>query len=575
MATHRLVNVCGPLGVGKTHLVEQLADVIRLDAGEVGDVDAGRRCLVIDGVDGPARLAAAVATADSHRGPLVVVSRQPLFAERGWTGRNMVVVHVKPLSNNEIHDLVAESGIVDRAERELIARLAVGIPLLALAAVRALHGGASADAPGAVADHIAVELFELLERESPGRRWQYALRLLATAGTADETVLAGGPDLFTRVSRLSVVGRGQVGLVLREPYRGIVELAFRWRRPESHRNVRVRAEAHTLDRLRGPVDAGERAALVEQAIFLAATPPIRSALFPSVSSVLPILQATDADADDIARLMREWAHHNDFRQSSVARMVEGWADADITSYHLVRNDEGRLVGLANLMPITDRTADSIDPLLQQYADEIIGKRMGGLFLGAAFSIDPAVHPHILRHTLRAAASVGELVVSTANPEYLALLRGLRFDPHGALRDDVYRSGRAPEVYSNDFAAAAGQRWLARVTGRPAEPHTDRIAFALSRIHDAAALAESSLLESPVTPSVPALRRWLRAAVAELADSADPVTAETGTILAAYYLRPSATHRQVASRLHLSRATYFRRLGHGLALVATRHAHDGG
>ncbi|MEV7443814.1 hypothetical protein AB0O22_22225 [Streptomyces sp. NPDC091204] len=63
-----------------------------------------------------------------------------------------------------------------------------------------------------------------------------------------------------------------------------------------------------------------------------------------------------------------------------------------------------------------------------------------------------VHAQVLRDILGQAVRAGHLVVSTASPDYHAL-HTLSFRPHGGIRDDVYRCGRRPEVYSHDFGAA--------------------------------------------------------------------------------------------------------------------------
>ncbi|CAL9333417.1 hypothetical protein [Streptomyces sp. enrichment culture] len=203
---------------------------------------------------------------------------------------------------------------------------------------------------------------------------------------------------------------------------------------------------------------------------------------------------------------------------------------------------------------------------------------GGLFLGAAYGTDPVVHAHILRDILRQAVRTGHLVVSTASPDYQALLRTLSFRPHGEIRDDVYRCGRRPEVYSHDFGAAGLPGWMAALTPAGAAPTrpvaaaqdaTVLVAGALARVADLTALAQSPLLTLPETGTAVALRACLRERVAELAAAESPADAEAGAILQAYYFGRAPTHHQVARRLHLSRATYFRRLRRGLALIAAR------
>jgi hypothetical protein len=58
-----------------------------------------------------------------------------------------------------------------------------------------------------------------------------------------------------------------------------------------------------------------------------------------------------------------------------------------------------------------------------------------------------------------------------------------------------------------------------------------------------------------------------AAVVALAASSSPVDREAAAVLSGYYVRGAGGHDLVAHTLHLSRATYFRRLRQGLARIA--------
>ncbi|WP_156725171.1 hypothetical protein [Streptomyces apocyni] len=227
----------------------------------------------------------------------------------------------------------------------------------------------------------------------------------------------------------------------------------------------------------------------------------------------------------------------------------------------------------------------MEPLLQQHTERLVaGGDRGGLFLGAAFCPDPPIHAHVLRHILRQAVMNGRLLVSTADPGYRQLLDRLAFRRHGGIRDDIYRCGRAPEVYSNDFSGAALPAWLRRLgatgnstgTGTGTGPDTaDGSAVAhltstLGSLHTSGGVADSPLLASAHTATVQAPRAWLVAAVDTLAASPISADAEAGRVLRAYYVDRSGTHGQVARRLHLSRATYFRRLRPGVLALAVRH-----
>jgi len=568
VAAHPLVNLTGPLGVGKSRLAAALHPALTVDLDRPQAIGTLRRArafpvdalLVVDSAEGPRRLQA-VREALGAAAHLLVVSRRPVLADPLWAHSGAVTVTVPPLPDDEL-----AAGIEDAEGRDLAVRLAGGLPLLAQAVGRALRAGAAPRAPGAVADHVATEILQRLAKELPGRRRQHLLRLLATVGTADEKLLAGGPGLFTALAHLSIVARRPLGLALAEPYRHVIELAYRWRQPQAHEAVRTRAAGYRLTLLERAKDPGERSELVEQGLFLTGDPLLRQELFPAAQRSSLFRNASAADAGDIGRLMREWALRSGFDPRRADRLAERWAADDISAFHLARDEDGTPVGLASLLPITERTAGSTEPLLQQHSDQLAA---GGLFLGAAYCPDPAVHALLLRHILRQGVSTGRLVVSTASPGYQALLHGLEFRTHGSISEDVYRCGRRPEVFSHDFASTALPRWLARITGGPVRDHAAHIAWALGRIRDPQALAASPLLACPRTPTAASLRGWLYDAVHGLALSEDAAEAEAGRILQAYYFGRASTHHQVARALHLSRATYFRRLRHGLGTLGAR------
>ncbi|WP_405942754.1 hypothetical protein [Streptomyces sp. NBC_00207] len=609
--THALVNLTGGLGSGKSRLARRLPVAAAVDLAADGGLGGLRRLaaqpgglLLVDSVDGPGRAEAVAAALDPAgdapgpapsglRRPVLLVSRLPLRAAADWGERAPVTVGLGPRPAAAVEAQARAAGVTDPEAVALVVRLAGGVPLLADLACRALHAGIAPDVPGAAADRMAGEVLERLGRERPGQRWRHALRLLATVRTGDERLLSGGPELFETLAGLSLVRRERLGLTVREPYRSLFETAYRWRRPQAYEEVRTRAAGYRRALLaERPAGPQERAGLVEEGLFLTGDPLVRTSLFPPAEEFSRIGPARPGEADDIGRLMHRWAVRGGFDVRRSERIVERWLDGGPAAFRLARDREGRPVGLAALLPVGADTEAGIEPLLQQHAADLLGgPGPGGLFLGAAYGADPVVHAQILRDILGQAVRAGHLVVSTASPDYQALLHTLSFRPHGGIRDDVYRCGRRPEVYSHDFGAAGLPGWMGALTppgaGRPAAgsagpggrdvrgpdaPVRDLpvlVARALARLGDPAELARSPLLACPGIGSPAGLRAWLRDAVAELAVAEAPADAEAGAILQAYYLGRSRTHHQVARRLHLSRATYFRRLRRGLALVAAR------
>ena len=95
--------------------------------------------------------------------------------------------------------------------------------------------------------------------------------------------------------------------------------------------------------------------------------------------------------------------------------------------------------------------------------------------------------------------------------------------------------------------------------------------ALEALDRPMALVTNPLTHLPVMPeggAAPAeLRGLLVDVIFELADSRSAREAESGRLLANYYIKKVGGHEAIMERLHLSRPTYFRRLRHGYALVA--------
>jgi hypothetical protein len=280
VAAHRLVNLTGPLGVGKSLLATRLEDAATVDLDRPDALAAlrkalavpARRTLVIDSADGRERLNALhtmLAAASDERPTVVVVSRRPVVTHPQWACSGAFAVTVSPTCDREL--LTRTAGFEHADGPELAARLAGGIPLLSDVARHALGSGESAVSPGAVADRLAEVILDRLGRELPGRRWRHALRLLATVGCGDEELLPGGPDHFSSLAALSIVTRDALGLRITEPYRTVLELAYRWRRPEAHESARARARDYRLALLNRARDAEERAELTDQGLSSPAT----------------------------------------------------------------------------------------------------------------------------------------------------------------------------------------------------------------------------------------------------------------------------------------------------------------
>ncbi|QWQ41688.1 hypothetical protein KME66_12190 [Streptomyces sp. YPW6] len=476
VARKKLVNLTGPPGVGKSRLAADLphATWVDLDAPDPFTLlartlsDSAVRLLVVDGADGRGRRETLHRALRAAGGPVgrpavVVISRIPLVADPSWGELDPETIALGPACDTRIG---LRATALDPGARALVIRLAGGIPLLADVACRALESGACDSDPGAVADHVAAEVGDRLTRELPGRRWQHSLRQLATVGSGDEHLLRGGPDAFAALAALSIVRRTRLGLRLSEPYRALFELSFQWRKPQTHRGTRTRARAYRLAGMAATDDPGPRSHLAEQGLFLSGDPLLRRELFPARDSPVRIRGAEGGDAAAIGALMRQWAVHSGFDERRCDRLTERWAGDDIGAFRVATDPLGKVIGLACMLPVEQRTEGSLEPLLQQHSTAAL--QGGGLFLGAAHCPVPSARAHVLRSILRDGVRSGRLIVSTANPDYQALVRGLGFTVHGGIRDDFYRCGRPPEVSTHVFDADRLTGWLGLLAQEPSQ-----------------------------------------------------------------------------------------------------------
>ncbi|WP_151770067.1 hypothetical protein [Streptomyces abyssomicinicus] len=589
---HHLLNLTGPLGSGKSWLAARLPQATVLDlsvprareavpaalAEDTGDP------LVLDSVDGADALAAVepVRSRPRHGGrPVLLVSRCSLLSRSGWTLSGTAVLSVSAWPDERIGRLAADTAqVTDAQGQDLVVRLAAGNPMIAAAACRALHAGVSPRATGAVADVAAQEITDRLARELPTGLWQPALDALATMWAGDETLLGADRRLFDAVGGLSVVHRTELGLAVAEPFRSVVELAHRWRRPVTHRGSRTRTLAYRKRLLATEPVAAHRSRLAEGIMALSDSTAVRETFFPASPSTGTVRPATPGDSGTVGELMYAWARHGGLDTGRTDRMVERWLHDDPAGFHLVQDPDGRAMGLAGLFHVGEHTINSVETLLQEHTDELLERRrsIGTMLLGAAYCPDRGMRAQLLRCLFRQVVSRGQLLtISTPSPDYQRLLRGLRFHRHGTTTDDIYRCGRKPEIYSQDFGPHAIPAWVDRLAPATGGPDGSRrslgreVGRALADIHDAARLSDSPLLSTARTSTVADLQSWLRENVRALAASDVLEDAEAGWILLHYYLGRRRTHQQLTLQLHLSRATYFRRLRHGLDVLGSRLA----
>jgi hypothetical protein len=609
-----VVNLTGPLGVGKTAVLTAWAGgkapvpdalpphgsgraVPVLDLDAVGEHELQQAltgpatAVGVDSVDGPSAVSLLdllASVTHGERATVVAVSRRPLRSLPGWSRvPRLVTLPVRPWPDAALARLAEALGVADPSQRDLIVRLSGGLPLVADCLCRSLHAHGLDALPAAAADAAVREVLQRLRRElSPGASTK-SLRTLASIGHSDEELLRQvvaptADEAFAALGALSIVGPSRFGLAVLEPYRTLFDLAHQWRHPIAHRTELTKAAAHCRTRLATARDETERIDLTRHGLFLTGDPLIRGQLFPTVGPTAQVRPLAPGQEDLAARLVHDWARRRGLNQRNCAHMLESWLAEAAEGFHLVHTPDGKPAGLINVLPVDQRTIPTLEPLLQLHTEQLTRPpddpaRSAGVFGGFLICEQggPAEYAALLHHVLAASIRHGRLLVATPWPEVEALVRLLGFTHHGHTRHDVYACGRQGQIFTQRFAPDQLPSWLDTLTtlGIPTQSTDDLARLrtlarqALQHLRDPTALAHSPLLALPAIGTVERLRAVLNNAIHTMADARDPAQAEAGQVLAHYYLQRRTGHDMLARQLHLSRATYFRRLDHGLTVIA--------
>ncbi|MBT2453137.1 hypothetical protein J7F03_40220 [Streptomyces sp. ISL-43] len=481
-------------------------------------------------------------------------------------------------TDGEICDLAVALGVT--AGLDLVVALAGGLPLVAGALSRALLAPTPPGVPGAVADRA---LREILADVPLNRHLSDVLEALAAVGRGDEELLASlveppdGPDWFAALTDVALITSTECGPSIVEPFRTLLDLRYRWRRPIAHRAAITQAASRNLRLLDATADDTRRRALAEHSLYLTDDPAVRRTLFPPAPNVPTVRQARPDDHDWIAALANQWARRGGHSIARTDRLLDGWLRHTPDGFLVVCDPDDRPVGMSYTPLLTDRSVAVIEPMTRQHTDRLaVGS--GGAFIGMATCEDghPDAHAALLRRILIDGIGQRRLVVATPSPDYQQLVRRLGFGFVGTAHHEPSDGGQHAEIHELAFTTPDGMAaWLGRIatTGPAGAVPPDlrwcvaEVRKALERLHDPTRLAQSSLLTLAATPTAQELRGALVDAIGNLIASDDPPTAQAGRILDAYYVRRRSDHMGVAHRLHLSRATYFRRLDHGLTRLA--------
>ncbi|MFP5415687.1 MAG: ATP-binding protein [Actinomycetes bacterium] len=657
----------GPGGVGKTTLLRRitaLADdagrrVVRLDGRDVAPLPSSFLAALAAG----GRAAGGLAADDDHAGVVRELAEQPgltllidttellgpldrwlredllpalgadtiaVFAGReppsvgwrtdpGWRG----LVHSLRLDNLSADDsraLLALRGVPPEAHATMVT-FTRGHPLaLALLADVAAQGGADIEAGSDPA--VVAALLGVLVDSVPSPRHRAALEVCAQVLTTTEPLLAavlGGDDahdLFSWLSRLSIVETGRRGLFPHDLARDTLGSELRWRHPEQHAAIHRKAGAYYRE-LFYAVDAPSQQQVLVEYVFLHRESPV---LGPFVNAAvgadvdLRSLAAVPVPPGDeaSAQAVRAMVAHAEGEES--AALLDHWLARQPESVLQVMGPEGERVGLIVMLSLTEVSAE--DQLEDPAVAAVVGHLRtlpslgpGEVALLCRFwmtadgyqefgPIQMFITLHFGR-TYLATRGLAQSYVYYADPELWASVCAY-YDMHRIRAADFSVGVRTYGVYGHDWRTTPPLAWLTllgerEVTQAPRGaaalpdptsatfPPPARLSGPEFAIAVRAALRglgrADGLRDSPLLGTRLVLRRApdggpraradaLRAAVGDAAArlEASPRDRQAFRALHHTYLQPAASQAAAAELLDLPMTTYRRHLARGIERI---------
>jgi hypothetical protein len=450
------------------------------------------------------------------------------------------------------------------------------------------------------------ELVEQLLGEAADPALREMLEACAVVRQFDEELLAAltgseSPGAFAALCRLSVVRPTPRGLALHDDVRRLVADDLRWRRPARHAELRLRALEHLRRRAAGAPDE-EREHLLEERLFLWGNEVAQQVLYAgSEPGEVWIEPAGPADRAPLVELHRRWQEHVRPALGRVRGDAEWDPDAHSAWFadlvatpsarvHVARDRSDRILGYDVVLPVCEETM----PVASRHA--VIGTAIEAYLatehaaplapdarssdvrflahLGMSGLQPEATHAALVRDLLSVLARGGVVLCSLEDDEYRRLAQALGFRPlpgsQARFRDGEYLG------HVLDLRRIGLEVWLrALLAGGPPPPTgpgelAEELRDVLAAWHDDRRVASSplrSLTGHVGEPRAEPVRDLVAAALEHARATCPPAHEAALRAVELAYLDRAASHERAAETLHVSRATFYRRLHAGVDLLA--------
>ena len=507
--------VHGPGGIGKTCLLDVIADVaqragatvVRVDGRVVaatptavldvlgqafedpgGDAPLGpttnRVVLLVDTFERLAPLEGWLRTELLPRLPAtaltVIAGRSAPDAawrsDHAWTDL-LRVISLRNLLPAESRDLLARLG-VEPSQQEAIVRVTHGHPLgLSMLADVVLRGG------DPTADPLPPDLVrDLLNRFvdlAPSDEHRRALEVCALARVTTESLLRAAlgredvHDLFTWLCSLSFVYTGPDGLYPHDLARDVLDADLRWRDPDGYRSVFDGVWRHIRSHLRGTTTKEQRQAILDLKFVWRNLPGLLSPLDWESWGELDPEPARVTDREAVLGLVEA------AEGGESAELAAFWLDRQPDAFFVVRHYDGSVRGLLVLLELTRAAGEDLsrDPGTRAAWDYALRRspaRTREVVMQTRFVIDRDAYQGPSPTMNAAPVLTMQQYLRTPNLswDFLTLSEPDRWNEYFAVGDlpraegaDFVVGGRRFGLFAHDFRQVPVDAWLELVVDR--------------------------------------------------------------------------------------------------------------
>jgi hypothetical protein len=535
------------------------------------------------------------------RGPVLVLLSgryAPAIGLRSTGWRRVVdELPLAPLSDDQSRRLLANLGVTSEAVLTAIVDRLGGNPLLLCVAAEVCRSGGADELTGiAVPGEIARTLIARMGRELRRGDVRELLQAASLVRTFDEELLTAmtgqcATDAFDALGDLSVVRIIPAGARVHDVVRQTLAAELRWRAPERYARLRRRAAEHLLGR-----QASDVPRAVPELLHLVGESIGPRRFFAEADDRGVLLRAAhNEELAALERVCRDATHNFGWPAGQMLRELR--ADFPVAAeWFVVASSDGTPVAYSYSFPLHRDTLTAAAAGRPGYLDALPAAERaaiehacadapaafliaGTVTLGSHRSAEPALRLATFtnRHVRCPGVSRSYLLLPRDSP-FAATAASLGMNRR--ITGIELPEGLADEwilEYGERGFASWVQRWL-NVSGpesvldhMPDDVLTGEIKLALEDLYRPASLAESPLVRLGCvdTANASGLRALLLRLVDELRQAEPARDREAAALLAAYYVKRVGSHEVIARRLGLPRTTFYRRLGHGLELLAVR------